>query len=99
MPKSRVYWRTRLLFRVRTCGRTAAAGLPPRPGKASPSACWPPAWQDEEAAARKLLAAHGFDEIALPELPGTVRDHMRELREDMVTLDGRIREVRAKVEK
>lgn len=70
--------------------------VPPKKGESRPLlfAFLP----EDEDAARKLLAAHGLEEIALPALPGKVRDHIREYREDLVTLHARMDDIRARVE-
>jgi len=54
--------------------------------------------KQDESEARSLLNSFGFEEVPLPELPSTVRDHIRELKEDLASLDGQMNEVRAKVE-
>lgn len=48
---------------------------------------------DEEANARRLLSAHAFEEISLPLLGGTVRDHVRELEGDLAAEQAHIDEV------
>jgi V/A-type H+-transporting ATPase subunit I len=52
---------------------------------------------NQEEAARKALSEGGFDEIALPRLPGTVRDHLRELEADLSELTGRRETLKARV--
>ncbi len=52
---------------------------------------------DQEEAARKALAEGGFDEITLPRLPGTVRDHIRELEADLGELTSRREALKQKV--
>lgn len=50
-----------------------------------------------EDAARKLLSAHGFEEISLPALAGTVRDHIREMEGDLAELRAQVAEIEKKV--
>lgn len=51
----------------------------------------------DEEAARKALAAHGFEEVTLPQVAGTVRDRIRELESDRTTLEAQVEEIRVKV--
>ena len=78
--------------------KDGSGGPAPAPKKGQPVRILVAFLPDDEPSARKKLAAGGFDEVALPELPGTVRDHMRELKEDIASLGARIQEVRNKVE-
>jgi len=52
----------------------------------------------EEEAARKALAAHGFEEVSLPQVSGTVRDRIRELECDRSALEAQVEEIRVKVQ-
>mgnify|MGYP005838985155 CR=1 FL=1 len=54
---------------------------------------------EDEEAARKILGAYGFEEIALPPLTGTVRDHIRELEGDLVELRAQVAEIEKKVKR
>jgi len=82
----------------RNLRKDGSGGPAPAPRKGQPVRILAAYLPDDEVEARKKLAASGFDEVALPDLPGTVRDHARELREDIASLGARIQEVRAKVE-
>jgi len=53
--------------------------------------------KENEEAARKLLAANGFEETSLPALPGKVRDHIRELKGDRAYREEEIKMIAAKV--
>ncbi|MBI4556825.1 MAG: V-type ATP synthase subunit I [Candidatus Hydrogenedentes bacterium] len=52
---------------------------------------------ENEEAARKALAAHEFEEIPLPEIPGKVRDHVRELKGDLAECEEQIAQIKTKV--
>lgn len=52
---------------------------------------------EDQESARKALAAHGFEEITLPQVSGTVRDRIRELESDRQSLDAQTAEIKAKV--
>lgn len=51
----------------------------------------------DDAAARKTLATVGFEEQSLPHLPGTVRDHIRELQGDLAEYRDHQERIRKKV--
>ena len=52
---------------------------------------------EDEEAARKILGGYGFEEIALPPLTGTVRDHIREMEGDLAELQSQVAEIEKKV--
>ncbi|MCX5768931.1 MAG: hypothetical protein NTZ09_01460 [Candidatus Hydrogenedentes bacterium] len=78
--------------------KNGSGGPAPAPKKGQPVRLLAAYLPDDEPSARKKLAAGGFDEVALPELPGTVRDHIRELKEDIASLGASMQEIRARVE-
>ncbi len=49
---------------------------------------------ENEEKARNLLARHGFEEVTLPDIPGKVRDRIRELKEELVDVDRAVAAVR-----
>jgi len=55
--------------------------------------------KEHEEAARKVLTKFGFDEVTLPQLPGLVRDHIRELNADLATEQERVLSIRAEAQK
>lgn len=79
-------------------GRYYREGAPPPADSGNPKepvpvlAAFPVKDQD---AARGALSRHGFTEVALPTVPGTVRDRIRELRLDRTSLEEEIADIRA----
>lgn len=49
----------------------------------------------DEQGAREALVRHGFSEVSLPDVPGTIRDRIRELRLDQASLEEEVAEIRA----
>jgi V/A-type H+-transporting ATPase subunit I len=54
---------------------------------------------DSEPALRKALTENGFEEIALPQVTGTVRDQVRALEGDLAELRNQVKGIEAKVQK
>jgi len=50
----------------------------------------------QEEAAREVLSTYGFEDTPLPALPGTVRDHIRELEADLATSEETVEGIAAK---
>ncbi|MBP9003609.1 MAG: V-type ATP synthase subunit I [Candidatus Hydrogenedentes bacterium] len=48
---------------------------------------------ENEEAVRDLLARHGFEEVTLPDIPGKVRDRVRELKEELGDVDRTVQAV------
>jgi V/A-type H+-transporting ATPase subunit I len=49
----------------------------------------------DEQKAREALARHGFTEVSLPDVPGTIRDRIRELTLDQASLEEEVAAIRA----
>ncbi|HUW61465.1 MAG TPA: V-type ATPase 116kDa subunit family protein [Candidatus Bathyarchaeia archaeon] len=77
--------------------RKNGSGTMPAARKGEPVRLIVACLKQDEPEARAMLASYSFEEVALPDLPGTVRDHMRELKEDLASLDTQIKEIQAKV--